>query len=219
MKYYPVYLNLKDRRVLLVGAGEIGKQKIHSLLDCQARVHVVAPVALPEIQELARDGKIEWSIRSYKTADTEGTSLIIAATDDPDLQKRIAADARSRGIWVNIVDVPPLCDFIAPAIVARGDIQIAISTGGAAPALAKYLRKKLEPLIGPEYEDFVKVVEKLRPDILKLPKEKRTSLWERMVSDEFFNDIRREGIVKAEARMKEWVYHRPIKKKGGEGGQ
>ena len=205
MKYYPVYLNLKDRLVLLVGAGEVGRQKIRGLLDCQAKIHVVSPEALPDIQELSRDGKIKWSVRSYETADLDGSSLVIAATDDPVLQKKIAEQARARGIWVNIVDVPPLCDFIAPAIVARGDIQIAISTGGAAPALAKYLRKKLEPLIGQEYEDFVRVVEKMRPDILKLPKPKRMALWDCMVSDGFFEEIRRDGIVKAETRMKDWL--------------
>jgi precorrin-2 dehydrogenase / sirohydrochlorin ferrochelatase len=206
MKYYPIYLNLKGRLVLLVGAGEIGRQKLPSLLKCQAAIRVVSPEALPEIRKLAQDGKITWSQRSYETADLEGASLVIAATDDPDLQKRIATEARSRAIWVNIVDVPPLCDFIAPAIVSRGDLQIAISTGGAAPALAKFLRKKLEPLIGPEYAEFIKVVDALRPDILKLPKEKRNSLWERVINDAFFEDIRQRGIAKAEARIKEWVY-------------
>ena len=206
LKYYPIYLNLKGRRVLLVGAGPIGLQKLQGLLDCQADIKVVAPEALPEIQQLARDGKIEWCRRSYETPDTDGSSLVIAATDDPELQKKIAGDARGRGIWVNIVDVPPLCDFIAPAIASRGEVQIAISTGGAAPALAKHLRKKIESQIGPEYEEFVKVVEKLRPDILKLAKEKRMAFWDQVVSDAFFEDIRRDGIAKAETRMKEWIY-------------
>ena len=206
MKYYPIYLHLKDRPVLLIGAGEIGLQKLQALIDCQATIHVVAPDALPEIRRLAQDGKITWSKRSYMTSDLDGVSLVIAATDVPDLQKQIAAESRARKIWVNIVDVPPLCDFIAPAIVSQGDLQIAISTGGAAPALAKYFRKKLEPLIGPEYADFLRVVDKLRPDILKLPKEKRVSLWECMVSDSFFEEIRRDGIARAEARMREWVY-------------
>jgi precorrin-2 dehydrogenase/sirohydrochlorin ferrochelatase len=206
MKYYPIYLSLKDRQVLLIGAGQVALQKLPALLECQARVRVVAPQALPEIRQLAQDGKMTWIQRSYESSDLDGTSLVIAATDDPDLQKKIAAEARARKIWVNVVDVPPLCDFIAPAIVSRGDVQIAISTGGAAPALAKYLRQKLEALIGPEYADFVKVVEKLRPDILKLPKEKRVALWDRLVSDQLFEDIRRNGIAKAEARMKEWVY-------------
>ncbi len=194
--------------MLLVGAGDIARQKLPPLLACQAQVHVVAPKALPDIQALARDGKIQWSARSYKKTDTKGARLVIAATDDPVLQKKIVKDAHARGIWVNIVDVPSLCDFIAPAVIGRGDIQIAISTGGAAPALAKYLRRKLEPLIGQEYEEFAKIVKKWRPDILKLPKDQRVSFWERVVNDSFFDDIRTGGVSAAETRMKEWIHGR-----------
>lgn len=206
MKYYPVYLQVKDRPVLLVGGGEIALQKLTALLDCGARVHVVAPEAMTAIVELARDGKIEWSCRAYEENDMAGKRLVIAATDDSQLQETIAAAARARNIWVNVVDVPPLCDFIAPAIVSRGDIQIAISTGGAAPALAKHLRKKLEAAIGPEYAEFVRVVEKLRPDILKLPKPRRMALWDQMVNELFFEDIRRHGMAAAEKRIREWLY-------------
>jgi len=208
LKYYPVYLNLTGHRVLLVGGGAVALQKLRSLLDAGARVHLVSPEALPEIRQLAQDGKIEWSARSYKTADTAGVRLVIAATPDARLQKKIAQAARRRGIWANVVDVPVLCDFIAPAVFGRGDIQIAISTGGAAPALAKYLRRKLESIIGPEYEEFVNVVQRLRPDILKLPKARRLSLWERIVSDDFFQDIRTGGMEAAEIRLKKWIYGR-----------
>jgi precorrin-2 dehydrogenase len=208
LKYYPVYLNLKGHPVLLVGAGEVALQKLRSLLAAGARVHVVSPEALPEIRELARDGKIKWSARPYKMADTVGVRLIIAATNDARLQQKVVQAARRRGIWANVVDVPALCDFIAPAVFGRGDIQIAISTGGAAPALAKHLRRKLESIIGPEYEEFVDVVQKLRPDILKLPEEKRHSLWERIVSDDFFQEIRTGGMAAAETRLKKWIYGR-----------
>ena len=97
MKYYPINLNLKDRRVLLVGAGEISRQKLKALIECRAKIHVVSPEALPDIQALARDGKIKWSARSYETSDLDGASLVIAATDDPVLQKKIAEEARQRG--------------------------------------------------------------------------------------------------------------------------
>ena len=192
--------------MLLVGAGEIARQKLPNLLDCQAQVHVVAPEALPDIQAKARDGKIQWSARSYIKTDMKGASLVIAATNDAVLQKKIVKDAHARGIWVNVVDVPALCDFIAPAVIGRGDIQIAISTGGAAPALAKYLRRKLEPLLGQEYEEFARMVKKWRPDILKLPKDERTTFWQHVVSDSFFDDIRSGGIAAAETRIKEWIH-------------
>ncbi len=207
MKYYPVFLNLKDRLVLLVGAGDIGLQKIRGLLECQARIHVVSPEALPAIADLAAQGTVAWSKRGYETADLEGSSLVIAATNDPALQKRIASEARARKIWVNIVDVPPYCDFIAPAIVNRGDLQIAISTGGAAPALAKFLRQKLEASLGPEYGEFVTIVDKWRPEILKMPKPQRQSLWECIVSQAFLDQIKEQGALRAEAALKEWIQH------------
>jgi precorrin-2 dehydrogenase/sirohydrochlorin ferrochelatase len=206
MKYYPVFLNLKGCAVLLIGGGHVALQKIGPLLDGDADVHLVAPKALPEIRQLARDGKIRWSARSYKSSDLTGVRLVIAATDEPVLQKRIAAEARARQIWVNVVDVPKLCDFIAPAVVRRGDIQIAISTGGAAPAVAKHLRKKLQSLIGQEYADLVKVLQTWRPAILKLPKDRRASFWKCVASDSFFQDIRRHGIPTARRRLKSWLY-------------
>lgn len=189
-----------------MGAGEIGLQKIKAFLDCGAQVHVVSPEALPDIQQYAREGRVRWSVRGYETSDLDGVTLVIAATDDVELQQRIARESRERRIWVNIVDVPPLCDFIAPAIVRRGDIQIAISTGGAAPALAKYLRRKVELVLGPEYADFVRIVKTLRPDILKLPKPQRLGLWECIASDGFLEQIRREGPARAESQLKEWIY-------------
>jgi precorrin-2 dehydrogenase/sirohydrochlorin ferrochelatase len=206
MKYYPVYLNLKGRRVLLVGAGSIAQQKLETLMPCLARVHIVAPEAVPPIQRLAKDGKIKWFKRPYRSSDLKGIVLVIAATDDRTLQRKIAREARARRIWVNIVDVPPLCDFIAPAVVSRGDIQIAISTGGAAPALAKHLRKKVESIVGQEYADFVRVIGKLRPAILKLPKEKRASFWAGAVNEPFMKKIRTYGIARAEKLLKEWIH-------------
>jgi len=208
MKFYPLFLNLKDRSVLLVGAGEIGLQKIRALLECQARIHVVSPDALPDIQALAKEERIRWSMRGYETADLEGVVVTIAATDDRALQERIAAECRRRKILVNIVDVPPLCDFYAASVVSRGDVQIAISTGGAAPALAKYLRQKVETVLAPEMAELVRLVQGLRPAVLQLPKEKRSSLWNAIVSDAFLEQIKREGSERAEAQIKKWIEDR-----------
>src|SRR6185503_19614381 len=108
-------------------------------------------------------------------------------------------------IWVNVVDVPPLCDFIAPSIVRQGDIQIAVSTGGAAPALSKFIRKKLEPLIGAEYAELVRLVKPAREALLKLPKEKRLAIWDRVVSEDFLRIIKDEGPARAQALLDEWM--------------
>src|SRR5205807_2283227 len=114
---------------------------------------------------------------------------VIAATDDADLQRRVAEESRARHIWVNVVDVTPLCDFIAPSIVARGDVQIAVSTGGASPALAKFIREKLEPLFGNEYAEVADLLQRFRPEILKLPKERRQTVWEAIINQDFLESI------------------------------
>jgi precorrin-2 dehydrogenase/sirohydrochlorin ferrochelatase len=206
LKYYPVYLQLKDRRVLLVGAGDVSWQKVPALLDSGARVQVVAPDARPEIRELAAKKRLSWARRTYRTSDLKGVSLVIAATDDPALQKKVAAEARKRAIWVNVVDVTPLCDFIAPAIVSRGDVQIAISTGGTSPALARHLREKLEPLLGPEYGVLAGILQRYRPAILKLPKTRRQAVWEAIINDNFIASLKQDGVATAESRIQELIH-------------
>jgi len=206
MKYYPVYLNMKGRRAVIIGAGDVAWQKIPALVECGAEVIVVAPAANAEIIQSAQAGKIQWIQRGYESADLEKASLAIAATDDAELQKRVAAEARARQIWVNVVDVTPLCDFIAPAIVSQGDVQLAISTGGASPALASFLRKKFEPLLGPEYAVLTEVLQRWRPDILKLPKDRRKAVWEAIISEEFIAQVRREGATALENRLQQLVH-------------
>jgi siroheme synthase-like protein len=192
--------------VLLVGGGKVALQKLPALLEAEAALRVVAPEVLPEIEAGAREGKFVWHARRYETADVHQAALVIAATDDAALQKQVAADCRARNIWVNVVDVVPLCDFIAPALVRQGDVQVAISTGGAAPALAKFLRRKLEPIIGPEYGALARLVRQVRPEILKMPKARRDLLWDRIVSEPFIEEVRRDGPARAEERLKEWIY-------------
>ncbi len=206
MKYYPLFLNLKDKPVLLVGAGHVAAQKIPALLESQAKITVVAPEALWAIQLLAKDKKLAWRKRAFRPSDVKGMRLVIAATNREAVHNKIAAQARKQRIWVNIVDVTPLCDFIAPAIVSRGDLQVAISTGGAAPAMAKFLRRKLEPILGPEYGQFVELAQRYRPAIMKLPKPQRQSLWECLASEGFLDQLKREGAERTEQHLKEWIY-------------
>ena len=211
VKYYPLYLNLVDRSVLVVGAGAVATQKIPGLLAAGARLRVVAPAASAEIRAWAGAGRLEWRERPYETADLEGAALVFAAASDRAVHERVWREARERGLWVNVVDVPALCDFIAPSIVRQGELQIAVSTGGAAPALAKLLRRKLEAVLGPEYGELVRLAGAWRPEILKLPKEERRALWERFASDSFLELIRSEGAARAEARLKEWIHgKRPL---------
>ena len=131
--------------------GEIGLEKVEGLLACDGRVVLIAPDAEPELQALAGEGSIEWLQRDYRTGDLEGTFIAIAATDDTDTNIRVYEDAEARAMLVNVVDVPPLCNFILPAIVRTGPLAIAISTAGASPALAKRIKRQIAEEYGEPY--------------------------------------------------------------------
>ena len=149
--FYIACLRLTGRRCVVVGGGEIGLEKVEGLLACDGRVVLIAPEAEPALRELAAEGSIEWIRREYASGDLERTFIAIAATDDTDTNIRVYNEAEERAMLVNIVDVPPLCNFILPAIVRTGPLAIAISTAGASPALAKRMKNEVAGLFGDEY--------------------------------------------------------------------
>jgi siroheme synthase-like protein len=150
--FYIACLKLKGRRCVVIGGGEIGLEKVEGLLACAGDVTLIAPTALPALQELAREGSIRWERREYAGAsDLAGVFMAIAATDDTEVNIRVWEDAERRAMLVNVVDVPPLCNFILPAIVRTGPLAIAISTAGASPALAKRMKREVSDLFGEEF--------------------------------------------------------------------
>ena len=142
--YYPVYLNLRGRRCVIVGGGTVAEGKIARLLDSGAEICVVSPDATPGIRRFAADGAVRWEQRKYRPGDLEGAFIAIAATNVREVNRRIFEEANERGIMLNAVDDPPNCSFIAPSIVQRGPVTLAISTGGVSPALARKLRESLQ---------------------------------------------------------------------------
>jgi precorrin-2 dehydrogenase / sirohydrochlorin ferrochelatase len=163
---FPVFIKLADRRCLVVGAGEIALAKIYSLLLSGARITVVAPEAKSAIRELARTGRLSWEKRKYQASDLAGAFLAIAATSDFVLNHEVFAEAERRGILCNAVDDPPNCDFYFPAVVRRGDLQIAISTAGESPAFAQKLRCALENALDFNVGDWLAAIGQIRRDIL-----------------------------------------------------
>ncbi|MGI8731577.1 MAG: precorrin-2 dehydrogenase/sirohydrochlorin ferrochelatase family protein [Solirubrobacteraceae bacterium] len=149
--FYIACLKLSGRRCLVVGGGEIALEKVEGLLACDADVRMVAPHAVDQLSALAAEGSIEWERRDYDPADLEGSFMAIACTDDSEINIGVYEDAERRAMLVNIVDVPPLCNFILPAIVRTGPLAIAISTAGASPALAKRMKREISELFGDEY--------------------------------------------------------------------
>lgn len=160
--FYIACLKLKGRRSVVVGAGSIGLEKIEGLLACDGDVTVVAPEAEPAVEALASEGTIEWKQRKYESSDVEGAFMIIAATNDTDVNIAVFDDAEARGMLVNVVDVPPLCNFILPAITRSGPIAIAISTAGASPALAKRMKREIAEQFGEPYADLAVILNDVR---------------------------------------------------------
>ena len=150
--FYIACLKLKGRRCLVIGGGDVGLEKVEGLLACDGAVTLIAPLAHPELEALAAEGSIGWEKRPYAgAADLEGAFMAIAATDDSEVNIGVYDDAEKRAMLVNVVDVPPLCNFILPAIVRSGPLAIAISTAGASPALAKRMKREVAELFGEEY--------------------------------------------------------------------
>jgi siroheme synthase-like protein len=152
--FYIACLRLKARRCLVVGGGDIGLEKVEGLLACDADVTLVAPEAHPALRQLAEEGSIRWERREYRAEDLDGCLIAIAATNDSEVNISVFHDAEHRAMLVNVVDVPPLCNFILPAIVRTGPLAVAISTAGASPALAKRMKREIAELFGEPYADL-----------------------------------------------------------------
>src|ERR1700694_126062 len=148
---FPIFLKLNGRKCVVVGAGTIAAQKLESLLESGADVRVVAPVASSEIQEFARSGRITWIQAEFQAEHLQDASLVIAATGNPEVNQAVYSAAQQRSVFCNSVDEPERCDFYYPALVRRGDLQIAISTAGKSPALAQRIRQELEEQFDSSY--------------------------------------------------------------------
>jgi precorrin-2 dehydrogenase/sirohydrochlorin ferrochelatase len=167
LKYYPVFLDIREKKCVVVGGGDVAARKAERLLDCGAKVFVVSPRLAPELAELKEKNIISHIAAQYSGDLIDGAALIIGATDDEKTNARISNDARSKGIPVNIVDDPQKCDFILPALVQRGDLAMAIGTAGKSPALARHLREELEAKYGEEYKILLDILGKLRVKMVK----------------------------------------------------
>jgi len=167
MRYYPVHLDINNRKVLVVGGGGVGTRKVRTLLACGARVTVVSLEASRQLNDLATSGEIKLAERSYQSNDLSGMFLVIGATNDEELNRQISSDADRLNTLCNIADRPEVCNFILPSIVHRDDLVITISTSGKSPALAKKLRKALENQFGEEYGQLLRLMGAIRKKLLR----------------------------------------------------
>jgi precorrin-2 dehydrogenase/sirohydrochlorin ferrochelatase len=194
-----MFLKLEGRQVLVVGAGNVGEPKIAGLLETGAHIRVVALQASPAVREWAREGKIELAVRAFSSDDLAGAFLTIVATNSRTLNERVYHEAQRRGVLCNVVDVPDLCDFFYPAVVRRGDLQIAVSTAGQSPSLAQKIRQQLEKQFGPGYATWVAELGETRKLILAsdLDNEQKLELLHSLAS--------REAVEAALAELPELV--------------
>ncbi len=187
--FYPVFLNLTGRRCVIIGGGQVAEGKVSKLLDSGAKIIVISPDATQGIRDYADSGQIEYSLRKYQEGDLNGAFLVVAATNDRVVNQEIFEEAEKSGILLNAVDDMPRCSFIAPSIVEKGPITVAISTGGASPALARKLREKLEVSPALDWADATNMLSHARQII----KDKQIALdpqrWQCCMTDELLTLI------------------------------
>jgi len=187
MKHYPVFLNLKDRQCLVIGGGLVASRKVKNLLTANAKVTVISPQVSDELKQLASDNKITVIEREYQTTDIAVAFLIVAATDDSEVNAQVAEQANNANIMVNVADNAKLCSFIFPSILDRSPVTIAVSTGGASPVLARQLRMKLETLMPSACGRLAGITEEYREKVKQyLPEqEQRKAFWENALKGPF----------------------------------
>lgn len=211
-QYYPICLDLEGLPCLVVGGGKVGLRKVRTLLEHDARILVVGPGPRPELEQLGREGRIELHARPYQTDDLDGIRLVFVATDDEEINRRVAGEARARGILANVVDRPALCDFIVPSIVRRGRLLLAISTQGACPAYAKHLRRTLEKQFDAAHGEFVEMLNELRRDIISRVSDSEVSgrLLARLLDEDLLAVLRERGEAAAKSHamslVERWLH-------------
>ena len=192
MPYYPIFLDLNNQKVLVVGGGEVAERKTKNLLMYGCQIYMISPDLTPRLRQLVAKGKIHHIPHELLGKVMDDAFMVIAATDNPEVNKQVASQAKERGLLVNAVDQPGDCNFIMPSIVKRGDLQIAISTTGKSPALAKKIRKEMDSMFGPEYGSLVKLLGLLRIQLLSKgqPASKNTIIFQKLVDSNLLELIK-----------------------------
>ena len=203
--YYPVFLDLKGRRCVIVGGGEIAERKIASLLECGADVTMVSPQVTPGIRGRAEAGDVRWEAREYVDGDLKGAFLAIASTDDEGVNRAVHDEASREGIVLNVVDRTALCSFIAPAVVRRGEVTVALSTGGASPALARKLRETLEKSEVLKYASLAGVLSSARSEIRRMGVVVHPDRWQECIDGDLLALVQAGKSDEALARLLEML--------------
>jgi precorrin-2 dehydrogenase/sirohydrochlorin ferrochelatase len=191
-KLYPAFLSLRGKVCAVVGGGSVAARKVRSLLATGASIVIISPQLHAELQELLYQRLIRSIASNYAVEHLDGAQIVFAATNDAEVNQLVAQDAHARGLWVNVADNPALSDFYVPATLHRGDLTVAISTGGSSPAFARYIRELLEQMLSEALGQALEMLAQARPLILAQPKEQQTALWDSLFA------LRLDAIIEAE---------------------
>lgn len=207
MAKYPIYLDLKDKKAVVIGAGSVAERKVRSLCDAGAKVLVVAKHVDEAFKIACRDLDLQIKTEVYVKDHLTGAILAIAATNDTSLNKQIYDDCHELSVICNVVDVPELCDFYVPAVVKRGDLQIAVSTDGSCPAYAARIRKKLEDIFTEDHAGFITELKAAREQIIKQVSDldKRKEILQELVNDESFERFTNQGSQAFQRKVRELI--------------
>ena len=187
--YYPIFLNINGRKCVVVGGGQVALRKVKALLEHGADITVISPDICPELSDLANSHKLQVSRRDYRTGDLEGSFIALVATSDHDINNKVSEEAKEKKVLVNVVDDPDISNFIVPSNVCRGDVNIAISTGGKSPALARKIRTRLEEDFGDEYASLALLIEEVRTEVKRQGIEVNGDDWQKAIDLDVMIDL------------------------------
>ena len=195
--YYPAFLNIEEKKVVVVGGGKVAERKILSLIKVCSDIEVISPDLTKRLEKEKQEGRIKHVPRRYKKGDLKNAFLVIAASDCPSINEQVSKDGRC---LVNVVDTPGLCNFIVPSVMNRGLLTIAISTSGVSPALAGLIRNELKKLYGPEFKDYLNFLRKIRRKALAViqDRKKRGEFLKAVSSEKMVRLLRKKGIIEVE---------------------
>ena len=203
MGYYPIFLEMKDRRCVVIGGGAVAQRRVEGLLAAGANVTVISPAITDGLQDLVGQGAIRHVAREYRTGDRAGYDLVSVATDNLQTNAAVATEARSMRIWVNSADDPDHCDFILPAVIRRGDLAVAVSTGGVSPAAARAIREELEEYFTADYAEFVQTAGEVRRELWEKSASTAAGAWNRALQGDFRRLIKEGKPVQAKKYLLE----------------
>ncbi len=185
MGYYPIFVEMTERPCIVIGGGIVAERKVQALLNVGATVTVISPDLNGPLHSLVLEGKFKHEARKYQVGDLRGYDLAFAATDDADMNSAIAQEARERGVWINAADDPSHCDFILPSVLQRGDLVVAVATGGSSPALSRAIREELESYFTKDYAELTEVAAEVRRELRQRSVSPGAKAWRQALSEGF----------------------------------